>query len=138
MQKPCNIGLKWLNLCNWPNHASKQSVKELRRCMRPLTTFMEEQVLSKDPPSPWVMVTPSRCPATVEEETLESRRAGSSKYQRACSQGSFLTPTFLGHSKPLIFPPAMTTSMQTSPSQSTNATNIFKQWVEKPLGSPTA
>ena len=69
-----------------------ESVKEQRRCMRPLTMFTEEQVLSKDPPSPWVMITPSQGPATAEEEALESRRGRSSKHQRAHLQGSFPTP----------------------------------------------
>ena len=36
-----------------------ECVKELRRCMRLFTMFSEEQVLSKDPPSPGVMITPS-------------------------------------------------------------------------------
>ena len=42
--------------------------------MRTLNTFMDEQVLSKDPLSPWVMVTPSQCSEVAEEEAPESMR----------------------------------------------------------------
>ena len=73
-------------------HQLAECVKELRRCMRLLATFMEEQVLSKDTPSLWVMITTSWDPAMAEEEALESRRERSSKYQRACPWGSFPTP----------------------------------------------
>ena len=68
MQKPCNIGPKVAKPLqpDEPCQLAKY-VKEIRRCMRLLTTFMEEKVLSKDPPSPWVMV-------MVEEEALESTR----------------------------------------------------------------
>ena len=55
-------------------HQLAECVKELRRCMRPLTTFIEEQGLSKDPPSPWVMVTPSQCSGMAKEEAPESMR----------------------------------------------------------------
>ena len=40
-------------------HQLAEYVKELKRCMRPLTMFTEQQVLLKDPPSPWVMIAPS-------------------------------------------------------------------------------
>ena len=70
-----------------------ECVKQLRRCMRLFTMFTEEQVLSKDPPSPWVMITSSQCPAVAEEEAPESRRERSRKCQRAHSWGFFLTPS---------------------------------------------
>ena len=43
VSKPLQLGKP----CQLAEH-----VKELRRCMRPLTMFTEEQVLLKDPPSP--------------------------------------------------------------------------------------
>ena len=81
-----------------------ECVKELRRYMRPLTIFTEEQVLSKDPPSPWVMVIPSWCSGAAEEEAPESMRERSSKCWRACPQGSISTVPFLGCSKCLYHP----------------------------------
>ena len=50
-QRPCNIGLKWSKpLPLGKLHQLAECTKELRRCIRTLTEFMDEQVLSKDPP----------------------------------------------------------------------------------------
>ena len=103
--------------------------------MRLLTTFMDEQVHSKDPPSPWVMVTPSWCFEAAEEEALESMREWSSKCWRAQPWGSFSTIPFLGCSKCLVVPSTTTSSIPTSPGQQTCAPNIFMQWVKMPPGS---
>ena len=81
-----------------------ECVKELRRCMRLLTMFMEEQVLSKDPPSPWVMITPSQGPAVVEEEALESWEGKEQQVPESPSPGFFSNPPLLGCSKCLVIP----------------------------------
>ena len=101
MQKPCNIGPKWLNLWQLGEpHQLAECVKELRRCMWLLTTFTEEQVLLKDPPSPWFMITPSWGPAVAEEEAPESRKGkGQQAPESPYTWGSFPTPTLLGCSK---------------------------------------
>ena len=112
-----------------------ECVKELRRCMRPLTTFTEKQVLSEDPPWLWVLITPSWCPATVKEEAPEPRRERSSKCWRASPQGSFLTPPSLGCCRHLIVP-ATTTLHSHYPKQAVWHTRYFHAVGENAPGKP--
>ena len=104
-----------------------ECVEELRQCMEPLTTFRDEEFCTKDPPSGWVIITPSQCCKVVGEEAQEAARAQSySRTQRAHSQGSFLTP-LLGHGRHLIVPATTTASTPTTPSRQTGMPDIFSQ-----------
>ena len=117
----------------------EECIKELRRCVELLTTFTDGEVLAKDPPSPWVMVTPSWCSEVVDEEAQEALRDWShSRCWRAHSWDSFSTTPFLGCFKPLVISSTVTTSTPTISSQWTGAPNIFTQWVKTPPDSPAA
>ena len=106
--------------------------------MELLTTFMDEEVLANDPPSPWVKITSSQCSPKGWKRKLRKplRDWSCSRCQRAHPQGSFLMPCFLGCSRPLVVSMMASTSTTTIPSQSSAVPNIFTQWVKTPLGSP--
>ena len=46
-------------------------VKELRESMEQLTSFSNEEVLTDDPPLPWVKITPSQCSKAVGPEAMQ-------------------------------------------------------------------
>ena len=99
-----------------------ECIREMREEMKPMTTFIDEDVLNNDPPSPCMNMTPSRGAWRRKRSYRKLWEGGAGARCKGSTLGVFPGTPILGHSKFLVTLSVMvsvTTSTPAVPNQQT-------------------